>query len=497
MKLKSLRQRGQGTIEYIGIAVVAAIVIAGLIATPLAPKMAETIDKAICTVFSAAPWNEATCGEAPEDKVVCEVSTHQYGRVADVSADVKAVNGSLRKGATVQLVETNDGWEVVVTSDYGASAGKGLGDGKGGDKGDGKGDGKDGGVEIKPEVDAEAQVNADYSYSKKYTFDKDDEEGARQAFDAAKKNVDQGDALNPFKPTQPFDGLENPSQDMHKIRIEGEAKADVDVSISNGGKDSSPDGGKDSSPDGGKDSSPDGGKDSTDSDSEPDEGGKKILESLKAGLNGSATLGAEGAYATNHDDGTKTVYVQVDGGLEGNANQEFLGTAGANAHGATLLAVTYDEKTNDIVNVTSRTAYNADAGVNGAEDIVNQSVVTASINTDTPEKRKQALEAIKNLDNPMNRYHNGGKDENPSKYTMSDLFYDHGELTKQERRITSEEAEQDMDVFREAVNLFTDAVAGQEVFGQTQSTTDTSTTSFQVMDDNGNWVDMPECVGGQ
>ena len=147
--------------------------------------------------------------------------------------------------------------------------------------------------------------------------------------------------------------------------------------------------------------------------------------------------------------------------------------------------------------MTSRTAYNADAGVNGAEDIVNQSVITASINTDTPEKRRQALEAIKNLDNPMNRYHNGGKDENPNKYTMSDLFYDHGDLFKQERRITSEEAEQEMDWFREGTNFLTSTFAGQEVFGQSESTTDTSTTSFQVMDDNGNWVDMPECVAGE
>ena len=491
MRLKTLRQRGQGTIEYIGIAVVAAIVIAGLIATPLAPKMAETIDKAICTVFSATPWNEATCGEAPEDKVVCEVSTHEYGRVADVSVDAKVGKGGARKGASVELVETNDGWEVVVSSDYGASGGRGLGKDKGKDKGgdsSDNGDDKDGGVEIKPEVNAEGEINVDYSYSKAYKFDKDDEAGAREAFERAKKNVDHGDALNPFKPTKPFESLENPSQDIHKVRVEGQINANLDFGVTMDGGESPTDGGEASSTDGGVASSG--------SDAESDENSKKILKELDAGLNGNATLGAEGAVATNHDDGTKTVYVQVDGGLEGNANQDFLGTAGANANGATLLAVTYDEETNDIVNVTSRTAYNADAGVNGAEDIVNQSVVTASIDTDTPEKRKQALEAIKNLDNPMNRYHNGGKDENPSKYTMSDLFYDHGELTKQERRITSEEAEQEMDWFREGTNFLTNTFAKQEVFGQSESTTDASTTGFQVMDDNGNWVDMPECIAG-
>ena len=494
MKLKTLRQRGQGTIEYIGIAVVAAIVIAGLIATPMAPKMAETIDKAICTVFSGAQWNEASCGEAPEDKVVCEVSTHEYGRVADVSVDVKAGKGRARKGATVQLVETNDGWEVVISSDYGASVGKGLGKDKGKDKGgdsSDKGDDQDGGVEIKPEVNAEGEINGDYSYSKVYKFDKDNEEGAREAFERAKKNVDHGDALNPFKPTQPFNGFEEPSEEMHKFRLNGQVNADFEISVSDKGDDAQK---PNSSNSDGNDSD---GKDSSGEDSSGEDSGSiKILEKLKAGVSGNAELGAEGAVSHNHDEGTKTIYVQVDGGLEGKANQEFLGTAGANAHGATLLAVTMKEDTDEIVNITSRTAYNADAGVNGAEDIVNQSVVTASINTDTPEKRKQALEAIKNLDNPMNRYHNGGKDENPSKYTMSDLFYDHGKLTKQERRITSEEAEQEMDWFREGTNFLTSTFADQEVFGQSESTTDASTTSFQVMDENGNWVAMPECVAG-
>lgn len=56
LRLKKLAQKGQGSIEYIGIAVIAAIVIAGIIATPIGPMMSNGLGRIICPIFHESPF---------------------------------------------------------------------------------------------------------------------------------------------------------------------------------------------------------------------------------------------------------------------------------------------------------------------------------------------------------------------------------------------------------------------------------------------------------
>lgn len=74
LRVKKLAQKGQGSIEYIGIAVIAAIVIAGIVATPIKSLISDGMAKVICQVTHGVDHYSAE-GTSPTPPLVATVST--------------------------------------------------------------------------------------------------------------------------------------------------------------------------------------------------------------------------------------------------------------------------------------------------------------------------------------------------------------------------------------------------------------------------------------
>ena len=73
LRTKKLAQKGQGSIEYIGIAVIAAIVIAGIISTPIKGLISDGMAKVICQVTHGADHYSAESA-SPTPPLVATVS---------------------------------------------------------------------------------------------------------------------------------------------------------------------------------------------------------------------------------------------------------------------------------------------------------------------------------------------------------------------------------------------------------------------------------------
>ncbi|WP_293878872.1 hypothetical protein [uncultured Brevibacterium sp.] len=116
------RQSGQGTIEYIGIAVIAAIIIAGIIATPMAPNMTSGLEKIICGVLKNSPFGgPEMCSPPKPPKCITATNSTRNGN----EAGIKVV--SFKSGQGYTVTEYSDGSvDVAITDDYSIEGNFGL-----------------------------------------------------------------------------------------------------------------------------------------------------------------------------------------------------------------------------------------------------------------------------------------------------------------------------------------------------------------------------------
>lgn len=113
------KERGAGTLEYIGIAVAAAIIVAALLLVPLAPQMTAGIQNIICGVTSHIPGAGAAC--ADQDQPFHDQEFHprcviaRGSQSANLDGSILVVDG--KTGASMAVEERSDGNYVVTIMD--------------------------------------------------------------------------------------------------------------------------------------------------------------------------------------------------------------------------------------------------------------------------------------------------------------------------------------------------------------------------------------------
>ncbi|MDK7750738.1 HNH/ENDO VII family nuclease [Brevibacterium sp. UMB10442] len=99
LRVKKLAQKGQGSIEYIGIAVIAAIVIAGIVATPIKSLISDGMAKVICQVTHGVDHYSAE-GTSPTPPLVATVSTPASAEV--LAGECPLVSGKTDSKSTAE-----------------------------------------------------------------------------------------------------------------------------------------------------------------------------------------------------------------------------------------------------------------------------------------------------------------------------------------------------------------------------------------------------------
>lgn len=131
-------ERGAGSLEYVGLAVVVSVIIAGLVAVPWMPRVTTGIQGVICSILSHVPGG-GSCGEGDDVAMTDEdfVPECTIGRNT-VSRDSSIIIGPGNGGSGVTLIteqivgpDGDERYAVTVTDDYhaGAEAGKKVGEG--------------------------------------------------------------------------------------------------------------------------------------------------------------------------------------------------------------------------------------------------------------------------------------------------------------------------------------------------------------------------------
>lgn len=146
LRTKKLAQKGQGSIEYIGIAVIAAIVIAGIIATPIGSMMSNGLGRVICPIFHESPFKaSATVNSAQVPALATTIATptHQ-GAVELLANDCPLLSENGKSNAEAKNARGKSSDSKKSDKKSGNSSGKSKDSGKkSGSKGDSKKDSKD------------------------------------------------------------------------------------------------------------------------------------------------------------------------------------------------------------------------------------------------------------------------------------------------------------------------------------------------------------------
>lgn len=142
LRVKKMAQKGQGSIEYIGIAVIAAIVIAGIIATPIKSLISDGMAKVICQVTHGVDHYSAE-GASSAPPLVATVSAPASAEV--LAGDCPLVSG---KGDGKSKAEAKSAKDKKSDKNSGTSSSKNSGKSKdsgksNGSKGDSQKDNKD------------------------------------------------------------------------------------------------------------------------------------------------------------------------------------------------------------------------------------------------------------------------------------------------------------------------------------------------------------------
>ena len=150
LRTKKLAQKGQGSIEYIGIAVIAAIVIAGIIATPIGSMMSNGLGRVICPIFHESPFKaSATVNSAQVPALATTIATPTHQGAVELLANdcpLLSENGKSNAEAKNARGKSSDSKKSDKNSGKSSSqnSGKSKDSGKSsGSKGDSKKDSKD------------------------------------------------------------------------------------------------------------------------------------------------------------------------------------------------------------------------------------------------------------------------------------------------------------------------------------------------------------------
>lgn len=149
-RTKKLAQKGQGSIEYIGIAVIVAIVIAGIIATPIGSMMSNGLGRIICPIFHESPFKaSASVNSDPIPALAATIASPAHeGAVELLANDCPLLSEDGKNSAEAKSAKgkSSDSKKSDKSSGKksGNSSGKSKDSGKkSGSKGDSKKDSKD------------------------------------------------------------------------------------------------------------------------------------------------------------------------------------------------------------------------------------------------------------------------------------------------------------------------------------------------------------------
>ncbi|MGX6451656.1 HNH/ENDO VII family nuclease [Brevibacterium paucivorans] len=130
--LKNLAQRGQGSIEYIGIAVIAAIVIAGIIATPIGSMMSNGLGRIICPIFHESPFKaSATVNSDPIPALAATIaSPAREGAVELLANDCPLLSEDGKNSADAKSTQGKSSDSKTADKNSGKSSGQNSGKSK-------------------------------------------------------------------------------------------------------------------------------------------------------------------------------------------------------------------------------------------------------------------------------------------------------------------------------------------------------------------------------
>lgn len=404
-RLARLRESGQGTIEYLGIAVCISVLIASLSVsmTPVGQNLGSSIQKVICQI--ASPVTGANCGDPenydPEEYMVnCPVigDSQQRGSAFDVAFV------SLGGGMTLKVVKMSDGTaQVSLIGDVSAGAKYELAKAK-----------------LNDWVELNAGVGIDITGSMGDTWQFDSWEDAEAFAQNNKERVDSGwnyvPVLGPIinKQNAPAD----PRSSTYAINVEGWAKGEGGIGIPTGKGDNSngksgknsnanSDGSNESSSKSGSTNTTSGDGSEAKSDSKTDLKVQDNLNELsglndllpQAGINIDAS--AQGALTYDRgenlddpSDDTRTFTFDVGAG--GNADGKGLGfNAGGNTGIKTSFSYKLDAQGN-VIGLTIAQSHEMGGGTGDKSDDNTSTVYKAELDLTDPKNRQIVADFMQN-----------------------------------------------------------------------------------------------------
>lgn len=408
---------GQGTIEYLGVAVLISVLIASLAVAPVAPKLGTAIKDTVCKI--AQPVLGGSCNSSQEKEptpegymVECPVvtQTNRHG------SKVEVLYFSLGSGVTMKVTEMSDGTaEVQLIGDVNAGASLEAAKAK-----------FDGWVKLN------AGIGIDITGSMGDTWSFDNVEDAKSFAQANQDRVDSWTNNIPVLGTaiNTSNAPENPRKSTYAVDLSalGEVSGGVDISNAKDkfkdgkNKNSSGDKSGNSSDDGGKgdksgSSSDDGGKGDKSGDDWKTNGYDSSGKSDPKELSNLANLSKLDKYIPEGSvgvDGSKTGSFQIDRGENlddpsddkmtfafdlkesGNASGKGLGfDGGANVSGQTSFVVEADVNGN-VTGLKIAQSVEGGAGTGGAKDDNKSKVFVADFDLSDPESRKTVTDFLQN-----------------------------------------------------------------------------------------------------
>lgn len=387
-------ESGQGTIEYLGVAVLIAVLIASLAVAPVAPKLGTAIKDTVCKV--AQPVLGGSCDSSeekeptPEDYMMeCPVltETNRHGSEVDV------MFFTLGSGVTMKVTEMSDGSaEVQLIGDITAGANLEAAKAKFGDW-----------------VKLNAGVGVDITGSMGDTWTFDNVEDAKSFAQANQDRVDSWTNNVPLLGTfiNTSNAPENPRKSTYAVDYSkwGEASAGLDV---NNAKKKAK-GGKDSNSNGDSGDKSGSGWKSDDYDSSGKSDAKEA--SNLANLSKLDKYIPKGAVSV---DSTKTGSMQIDRGenldvpsddkttftfdVKNSADGSVKGLGfdgGGNAGGQTSYSIETDSNGN-VTGLKIAQSVEGGVGTGGAKDDNKSKVFVADFDLSDPESRKTVTDFLQN-----------------------------------------------------------------------------------------------------
>ncbi|WP_453974765.1 hypothetical protein [Brevibacterium pityocampae] len=399
--LRRARERGAAGVEFIGLTVVASIVIAGLVAVPWMPTATDGLQRIVCGVIADSPFSNVDGCEGIYDPPPTEEELQPECLVSDTrmtrGSEVKVVFVTLGSNMVMQVREYSDGTtRVTLLDEYSLGA---------------RGDLGRLGLGKMLELKGGAGVKGTYGNGDTWVFDSPEaaQSFVDQAEDYANSNWNHVPIIGPIVNQKPQD----PRISYHQVRIDGGVDANVAFKDLWAGK-----------------------KNPETNKSDNKIGGPKDKEILDVG----ADLKFGRDVIIQHDrgedlessaDDTETFVTTYEAGASGRGNV-FGAGGGGNANSKGELRVTVDDS-GQIINVTIRNTRNADAGLGSEYDDKNNSILTTSLDVETDAQRavvEQWLMNPTNLHPEMYLFGPPMPDENGNADPFQQLLYEQAVMSE-------------------------------------------------------------------